>query len=651
MEEGLAPLAIKPELLEKRIEILRKIKPFDSLPENLLRETAAVLQEEEYPVGSYVAIQGDTSRQVLFLTVEGRIEITVKDRIGRETIIGYRGALELMGESFVFSREAYTASAKAIEYTRCYVIPQEHLEKLLAEVPDFAAYFLHFLSSRLRINYQKFYDEEEIEVPGRIGFRRRVDEVMTAPVVTCDVEATARQIARIMRERDVSSVVVVEGDEPRGIITERDLVTKVLLNHDLQQADLITAREIMSDSLVTINIHDFTYQAFLLMVKHRIKHLVVVNENKKLAGILVIQDLIKSRETGAFAIVNRIEICKTIEELVKQRSDVDQVAQAMLVERATVQEITALITEFYDRITRKVIEIAEQQMVDEGFGPPPVPYCWITMGSSGRREQFARTDQDNAIIFEDTGEDKEKEEEIKKYFLALGEKVVSGLEQYGFRRCRGLVMANNPDWCHSLQGWYCTLNNWIRELDPQNVRLMTIFLDFRPVYGSKELYDQLRGNVARTYRLSPVLIKFLLQDTLLKKVPVNFLRKIQTERSGEHRNMINLKTSACVHIVDCLRVFILHEGLTEINTFERLQKIEMLKLIKRDDAEQVRTAYETLMMLRIRDAMAKMRRGVEPDNYINPRELNNREYSLLREALMVVNRLQGITEKHFHMVL
>ncbi|MEW5921645.1 MAG: DUF294 nucleotidyltransferase-like domain-containing protein [Bacillota bacterium] len=639
----------KGEILAKRVEILRKIRPFDCLGEEQLQETAAVLHEEEYPAGTYVAIQGDSSRQVLYLAVEGRVEITVKDRIGRETITGYRGAMELMGESFVFSRDAYTASARAVEYTRCYVIPHEHLEKILAEAPVFAAYFLHFLSSRLRINYQKFYDEEEIEIPGRIGFRRRVDEVMTFPVVTCAAAADARQIAATMWRHRVSSLVVMDGDEPRGIITERDLVTKVLLSPDLQESASKTAVEIMSENLVTINAHDFTYQAFLLMVKHRIKHLVVVNDEKKLAGILAIQDLIKSRETGSFAIVNRIEGCKTIEELVKQRSDVDQVAQAMLVERATVQEITALITEFYDRITRKVIEIAEQKMIDSGFGPPPVPYCWITMGSSGRKEQFARTDQDNAIIFEDMAEDREAE--TKDYFLALGEKVVTGLEHYGFRRCRGLVMGNNPDWCHSLQGWYRTLNTWIRELDPQNVRLMTIFLDFRPVYGDRKLYDQLRNNVARTYRLSPVLLKFLLQDTLLKKVPVNFLRQIQTERSGEHRNMINLKTSACVHIVDCMRVFILHEGLTETNTFERLQKIEKLKLLKRSDAEYISSAYETLMMLRIRDAMAKMRKGVEPDNYINPRELSNREYSLLRESLMVVNRLQSITEKHFHMVL
>ena len=636
-------------ILAKRVEILRKIKPFDSLKETQLRETASVLSEEEYPAGTYVAIQGSSSRQVLYLTVEGSVEISVTDKIGRDTITGYRGSMELMGESFVFSQDEYTASARAVEFTRCYVIPHDHLEKILAESPDFAAYFLHLLSSRLRIFYQKFYDEEEIEIPGRVGFRRRVDEVMTYPVVTCATNEDARQVAAIMKGNKVSSVVVMDGDEPRGIITERDLVTKVLLSPDLQESSKKTAVEIMTDNMVTINSHDFTYQAFLLMVKHRIKHLVVVNDEQKLCGILVIQDLLKSRETGSFATVSKIEGSTTIEELVKQRSDVDQVLQAMLVERATVQEITALITEFYDRITRKIIEIAEQKMINLGLGAPPVPYCWVTMGSSGRKEQFARTDQDNAIIFQDT--DPEQMGKVKEYFLKLGEEVVAGMEQYGFRRCNGKVMANNPDWCHSLQDWYRTLNNWIGDLDPQNVRLMTIFLDFRPVYGEKELYNQLRENVAKTYSSSPILLKFLLQDTLLKKVPVNFFRQIQTERSGKNRNMLNLKTSACVHIVDCIRIFVLHEGLMETNTYERLLRLENMKVLKRDDVEYIRSAYDTLMMLRIRDAMAKMRKGEEPDNYIKPKELSSREYNLLREALMVVNRVQNITEKYFHFIL
>ena len=86
------------------------------------------------------------------------------------------------------------------------------------------------------------------------------------------------------------------------------------------------------------------------------------------------------------------------------------------------------------------------------------------------------------------------------------------------------------------------------------------------------------------------------------------------------------------------------------NTFERLEEIGKRGILKEKDIEYIASAYETLMMLRIRDAMAKMRKGLQPDNYINPRLLTNREYSLLREALIMVSRLQGITENHFKII-
>ncbi len=637
---------LKDTNLQSKVEILKKFNPFNLLGEKLLYKTAASLREEFYPAGTYVGKQGETSRHVLFLVIEGKAEITVSDKGGHEYVTGYRGPYEFMGETVFFSGEEYPASARAVTDTRCFLLPQEVFEEIVIENPDFAAFFTKLLTERLRILYQKFFNEDDLS--GDEGFGKRISDIMVRSVVTCLPGDDVRQIASIMSRKNVSSVIVVEKDKPLGIITEGDLVTKILLEPDLQKSAGRTARELMSTGLITVKPQDFSYQSFLLMVKYRIKHVIVVDEEGRLVGIVAMRDVIKSRKTGSLAIVNSIESSNTIEELCKLHSEVDQVLQALLVERATVIEITSLITEFYDRITRKVIQICERSMIEEGYGPPPVSYCWINMGSSGRKEQYARTDQDNGIIYEDVPED--KDEQVKNYFLILGEKVVTGLEQYGFKRCKGLVMANNEEWCRSFRIWRHTIKDWINNLLPQNVRLMTIFLDFRYLYGKKSLYDLLRNFVVRSFRNSTVVLSFLVQDNLSKKVPINIFRQVQTERSGEHRNELNLKTSACVHVVDCARVFALREGLLVSNTFERLEEIGKRNILKEKDIEYITSAYETLMMLRIRDAMAKMRKGTEPDNYINPRELTNREYSLLREALVMVSRLQGITDSHFRIM-
>lgn len=645
-EKGRNILEAKDAGTPGKVKTLKKFRPFNLLDDRQLYKIVPLLSEETYPAGSYIGKQGETSKHVLFLIIEGKAEIMVTDKNGHETITGYRGPLEFMGEAVFLSGEEYPASAKAVEDTYCFLLPQEIFENIILENADFASYFTRLLSDRLRILYQKFYNEDDVW--GNESFSKRISDIMVQRVVTCQPGDNVRKIASVMHENDVSSIVVAEEDRPLGIITEGDLVSKILRGEDLQKNADRMAKELMSTGLITVKPLDFTFRAFLLMVKHCIKHVIVADEDGKLVGIVAVRDLIKSRKTGSLAIINDIESRNTIEEISKLHLEVDQVLQALLVERATVMEITSLITEFYDRITRKIIEICERAMVAEGYGTPPAGYCWITMGSSGRKEQYARTDQDNAIIYEDVIED--KDEEVKKYFLILGEKIVDGLEKYGFERCRGKVMANNKEWCRSFRDWRNTIKNWLVDLQPENVRLMTIFLDFRYLYGKKSLYDLLRNFVVRNFRNSSLALSFLVQDNLAKRGPINIFRQIQTERSGDYRNQLNLKTSSCVHIVDCTRVFALREGLLVTNTFERLDEIGKRNIFKQKDLENLNSAYETLMMLRIRDAMTKMRKGVRADNYINPKNLTHREYSLLREALIMVSRLQGITENHFRFV-
>ncbi len=639
-------MSIDTEKINKRMETLAKNLPFSLLNEEQLKKLAVSLKEEIFLPGAFLVKQGESTKHVLFFIIQGKVEIYVTDKNGKETNITFRGPADFIGETVFLAKEDFPTSARAVEETYCYLLSPRVTSEIYEESGEFAAYIARMLIDRLRVLYQKFSEEDEGQAGG--GFSKRLEDIMVTEVITCKPGDSVRQIATLMDSNNVSSVIVVDSnDKALGIITESDLVSRILRKRNLESNISLTAKQLMTTGLISLKQYDFSYHALLLMVKHRIKHVIVLDEGDKLQGIVSMRELMKSRKTGSFAIVNDIEAVKTIDALVKLRPEVDQVLQALLVERASVKEITSLITEFYDRITRKVIVIAEKAMIKEGYGPPPVDYCWITMGSSGRKEQFARTDQDNGIIFADV--DEAREEEVKKYFLTLGDKVVRGLEKYGFKLCNGKVMANNEAWCHSLNGWRKLFDGWITHLS-DNVRLMTIFLDFRHVYGQASLYTHLRKFVALKTRDSTKILFFLVKDNLSKQLPLGLFRQIQTERSGEHRNQLNLKIAACIHIVDCLRVFALKEGILVTNTFERLDELGKSKVFNEKVVEQFRAAYETLMMLRIRDAMAKMQKGEIPDNYIDPRKLTNREYSQLRESLLAVSRLQGITENIFRIV-
>lgn len=631
--------------LDYKYTFLRKTPPFDLLEEKLLCRIASQTQARSYRQGSYVFREGDSSQKVLFVVMEGQARIEVSN--GKElNVAGTRNPGDFFGETVFLSGDPYPASVYAYRNLECLLVSQESFEEALSKSRHFANFFTQALTARLKVLYQNFmFEYTGRDVVPNQPLRQRVSEVMVSGVVTCLPMETIQAVARKMSAHSVSSAVVVAPNrKPVGIITEKDLVKKILAVP--QTSPEIRAHEIMSENLITVAPRDFAYQALFLMVKHRIKHVVVV-EGEILRGIVTVQDLVRNRNTGALNTANRIEAQHSVAGLADIIPEVDQVQRALISERAYAAEICALVTEFYDRITRRIIEISEQEMAAAGWGAPPVPYCFINMGSAGRKEQYSRTDQDNGIIYRDPEGGEKAREDCRRYFLALGGIIVDGLERCGFKRCKGGVMAGNPQWCAPLSGWRDSVDEWVDRLDPKNIRNMTIFLDFRYLAGDRELCESLKEHTARLFRNSPQALLLMAEDDLRHRVPLNMFRQIVTERSGKHRKKINLKSMAGVHLLDCVRLFALREGIKESNTFERIGELKRRAVFTPEEAEYISAAYETLLMLRLRDALQKIKQGAEPDNYINPEELSRKEQSLLKESLLVVNRLQTLTAHAF----
>ncbi len=631
---------------ESYLKILKKTPPFNLLKEIDLKLVMDSIVSKTYSAETYIFRQGDKSVGSLFIVESGLTEVTVTSDHGIEKITGYRKKYDFFGETVFLSEEEYPGSAKALKETTCFLVNSSTIEKLLEKNPDFARYFSKVLASRIKSLYHSFILEDPFQggIPIEPPLRKRIESVMSAPPATCRLSDSIQNIAKYMQKKHVSSVIVLDdNNNPTGIITEKDLVTKVITNN--LNPNTIYAKDIINSSFFTISQESFLYQALLIMVKNNVKHIIVLQE-EKLVGIVTMRDLVKSRSTGALTIVNSIESNDNIDGLMKAVKEIDKVFDALISEKASALEICELITEFYDRLTRKIIKISELELIEEGFGPPPTNYSWINMGSSGRKEQFVKTDQDNGIIYEDVA--KEKDEEVKKYFLLLGEKVVEGLYRCGFEKCKGEVMANNEKWSHSFKKWREITLNWISEPNPDNVRLMTIFLDFRHIYGKKSLCDLLKNYVTRNYQKNHVALQYLAKDDLQHRAPLGFFKQIITEKNKDHKNMVNLKSSACVHIVDCLRVLSLREGIIQTPTFIRLKELTARNVFSFDDSEMLETAYETLMIFRIRENIKKIKKGQHPDNYINPNLLSKRERTLLRESFLTVDRLQNLISYAFH---
>lgn len=143
----------------------------------------------------------------------------------------------------------------------------------------------------------KLYVSEGVEtLKGEYPHKRvdlmKVSEIMTRPVISEDEEALVTRIAKDMAERGVGSVVVTSASKPAGIITDRDIVSKVLLRN--KRASEVKAKEIMSFPLITIEPQTSVEKACELVAEKGIKRLPVV-ENDVLIGVVSIGNILTKK--------------------------------------------------------------------------------------------------------------------------------------------------------------------------------------------------------------------------------------------------------------------------------------------------------------------------------------------------------------------
>ena len=128
----------------------------------------------------------------------------------------------------------------------------------------------------------------KVPEPMKIWFE--VDHFMSKQVVTADEETLIIDVAKIMAEENVGSVIVTSQGEPFGIFTERDLLTRILCKGKTLVEHV---GKVCSSSLITASIGISVHKAAEIMIKKHIKRL-PITEDGKLVGVLSARDLVEA---------------------------------------------------------------------------------------------------------------------------------------------------------------------------------------------------------------------------------------------------------------------------------------------------------------------------------------------------------------------
>ncbi|MEF1217856.1 DUF294 nucleotidyltransferase-like domain-containing protein, partial [Photobacterium damselae] len=304
----------------------------------------------------------------------------------------------------------------------------------------------------------------------------------------------------------------------------------------------------------------------------------------------------------------------------------------MVNEDANSHMIGSAMAEIGRSFKQRLLELAEEQL-----GHPPIPYCFLALGSMARDEQLIVTDQDNAIIL-DNSYDPEKH---GQYFADLAQFVCDGLAACGYSYCEGEIMAINPEWRKTRREWELCFADWIDNPKPQALLNSSIFFDLDGVWGRTKWAKQLNGFIVKKARNNQRFLACLARNALNRTPPLGFFKDFVMEKNGQHNNSINLKRRGTAPLADLIRVHALAAGSRSQNSLERLDDVIEAGILPPGRGPDLRDAMEYISLVRIRHQALDIEAGIEPDNSIEPENMSDFERRNLKDAFQILSKAQN----------
>lgn len=615
------------------VYFLSKILPFSFLEEEEVKAVAPSVTAVYYPKDTVVFVQGEARVDGLYIVQKGAAERYFEDR-QRKTLHSILGEGEMFGGiSMLVNDMLAVRTLRTLEDTTFYRLPQDAFFDLCRRHEAFSEYFTDTFGKRMldRTYAAVIAKSAPARADALSLFNQAVKGVCSHDLLTCGAGDSIQTAAGWMSRRRCSSILVRDGGgRIVGILTDNDLRQKVIA------AGLPAARpvsEIMSTPVIAIPEHALVFEALMAMMQQGIKHIGVSDPTGQIIGVVTNQDVLGVQGQSPLFLIRDIASAAGIPKIAQHAERLPLLVQGLIRAGTPSRQLNQFITTVSDAVLRKVLVLVLKDME-----PPPVRFVFMIMGSEGRHEQTLKTDQDNAIVYDDPAPG--AAEAVHAYFLNLGDRVCTGLDLCGYHFCNANVMARNPMLCQPLSVWKRRFSDWIHTAEAEDLLYSSIFFDFRGGYGQTALIDELRGHLMESLVGWSGFFRHLTQNALLHKPPLGFFRNFVVESKGEHRNKFDIKR-AMLPIVDYARVYALKHGVTETNTLERLRQLMQKEVLPAKDYSEIEQGYGFMMQLRFaRQVRAVVEENAPPDNYVNPKELSGLEQRLLKEIFIRIGNLQ-----------
>lgn len=595
--------------------------PYDALtPEALARVAQACTLRELSEGEDLIAI--GARPEGIYLVRAGAIEL--RDEMG--AALSLRGPGNSFGDRALLRGDGMRARAVAVEPTRVIIVPETVLRATMAENPDFARLTLRGRDPSAPGMAEDAPPPAAPRAPDLSTLS--IAAIMTADPDLMSPDASVGEVAAMMRDRNISCVLLGTGRALAGIVTTGDLASRVLasgLGPDTP------ARDVMTADPMALTPEDIGLDALHIMAERRVSHLPVVDKGA-VVGIITQTDLVRREAMSAARLVRDVAHQDNAEGMAAITAQIPKLLAQLVAQGARPDVIGRMITDIADAATRRLLALAEAK-----FGPPPVPYLWLACGSQGRQEQTGVSDQDNCLILSDDFDPAAHD----AYFTDLAGFVCDGLDACGYVYCPGDMMATNPRWRQPVATWRGYFAGWVRKPDPMAQMLASVMFDLRPIGGDASLFEGLQAETLEAASRNSIFVAHMTKNALSHSVPLGLFRGFALIRSGEHKNRIDLKHAGVVPVVDLGRLYAIIAKIGVAGTRARLAAAREAGATSKSGAADLLDAYDLIAETRLRHQAAQVRRGEAPDNFMDPSTLSELERNHLRDAFLVIRTMQS----------
>lgn len=623
-------------------DFLKLYPPFDSLTSGDLYTIAVNTKVKNLEKDEILFKGGDATHPDFYIIKTGAIGLSLTSD-AEETLIDKCDEGDILGLRPFFAKNNYLLTAKAREESIIYAIPITFFSQYINNNSKVLEFLLESFASQTRNPYDK-------ERSGKLLAENTIFSDQVADIqyfqpikythnpITANPEDLLMFIAKTMTNSTIGSVIIQENQLPVGIITDRDLTSKIATG---LFPITVEAKEIMTAPVITVPENISVAEAQMIMLKHDVSHLCVTRDGtdkSAISGIISEHDVVAAQANTPGVLLKQTRRATNNKELKYVREKLTDLVQNSIDKNIPISHIANIVAEINIALTRRAIELA----VEKIGSPPPVRFAWINVGSQGRKEQLLKTDQDNALIFEDV--DATRYDSVKRYFMELAELVTESLNKVGYEFSPHNIIARNSQWCKSATDWINQYNTWINTPGEKGIEVSTLFFDFDFIYGYPAIEDAITENIQSRIEKNKKFFAFLASDTLKNLPPLGFFRQFLVEPDGEHKDTFDIKARALEPLVDAARVLILSHGITDItNTYQRFKKLAELEPKHTDLYDECAEAFNILQHFRTEEGLKNDSNG----RYLNLAGLSKTDKVKLKNTFEPIASVQDVIKNRF----